>query len=219
MTKRGRWHDDCGEWPLLNWGGAGVVGSGSMSLRERQTSYSHPLRVDEIPAGLLVGGRLGMTIAPGKMDLNGYTGAHDRTLATDLDVLFETFAPTWVISLMEGFEYERFKIPTLLTEYTLRGARVLHYPIVDMRAPTDMKVFSRVIDLIDDELRAGESVMVHCKGGLGRTGVVVASVLVRQGVTPAAAVALTRKHRVGSIQTADQEEWVYTYAQECGGAR
>jgi len=51
-------------------------------------------------------------------------------------------------------------------------------------------------------------VMVHCRGGFGRTGTVAARLLVERGLDPAAAMALVRHTRPGSIETSEQELYV-----------
>jgi hypothetical protein len=53
--------------------------------------------------------------------------------------------------------------------------RDLHAPKLDDLIPT--------LDLIDEEIGAGGLVYIHCWGGCGRTGAVVASWLVKQGWT------------------------------------
>ena len=57
-------------------------------------------------------------------------------------------------------------------------------------------------------LAAGERVLVHCKGGLGRTGLVAARLLVEFGVAPADAVARVRAARPGAIETERQLAYV-----------
>ena len=48
---------------------------------------------------------------------------------------------------------------------------------------------TRILDLIDELLEAGERVYVHCLAGIGRTGTVVGCYLVRHGIPAADAVA------------------------------
>lgn len=66
------------------------------------------------------------------------------------------------------------KIP-YRTKYTY-----IHYPIQDRQIPSDWADFARLVlkvcDIIQN-LREGEKIYLHCKGGHGRSGVVVASIL------------------------------------------
>ncbi len=50
-------------------------------------------------------------------------------------------------------------------------------------------------------LRAGNDVVVHCKGGLGRAGMIAARLLVELGVEPEEAIRSVRQVRKGAIQT------------------
>ena len=71
-----------------------------------------------------------------------------------------------------------------LTPYEtfLRSARRVCHPIVDNSVPTvaEMRV---TLDVIDAALSDGETIYVHCWGGIGRTGLVVGCWLVRRGHT------------------------------------
>ena len=67
------------------------------------------------------------------------------------------------------------KITPYKTKYTY-----IRYPIHDRRVPTDWKSFARFIITLGDiikNLSSGEKIYVHCKGGHGRSGIVVACLL------------------------------------------
>jgi ADP-ribosyl-[dinitrogen reductase] hydrolase len=57
-------------------------------------------------------------------------------------------------------------------------------------------------------LRSGFNVLVHCKGGLGRAGMIAARLLVELGSSPADAVKAVRKVRPGAIETSQQLDHV-----------
>ena len=57
-------------------------------------------------------------------------------------------------------------------------------------------------------LDAGENIVVHCRGGLGRAGMISARLLVETGVDPDVAMARVRAARRGAMETPDQEHWV-----------
>jgi protein-tyrosine phosphatase len=69
----------------------------------------------------------------------------------------------------------------------LAGARHVRFPILDMWVTSDDQLV-RTLDAIDAELAAGGTVLVHCWGGCGRTGTVIAAWWVRHGADPAEAV-------------------------------
>ena len=62
---------------------------------------------------------------------------------------------------------------------------------------------------IQSLLQGGSNVLVHCKGGLGRAGMIAARLMVQLGTDPAEAIASVRAVRPGAIQTPSQEAWVH----------
>lgn len=63
--------------------------------------------------------------------------------------------------------------------------------------------------------RAGEHVEVGCKGGLGRTGTVIACMAFLAGVAPEEAVAWVRRnYDRNAVETREQERWVLWFASE-----
>jgi Swiss Army Knife protein, DSP-PTPase phosphatase domain len=64
-----------------------------------------------------------------------------------------------------------------------------------------------------ERARAGELVEVGCRGGLGRTGTVLACMAVLAGLGPNEAVAWVRgSYDVRAVEMADQERWVEWFA-------
>lgn len=93
------------------------------------------------------------------------------------------------------------------------GLRWVRYRVWDMTAPELQDVRDFVAE-VDGELGRGGRVAVHCLGGVGRTGTMVACYLVLHGMTPPEAIAEVRARRPGSIQTEEQELVVYRYGAE-----
>jgi protein-tyrosine phosphatase len=69
----------------------------------------------------------------------------------------------------------------------LGGAHHVRFPILDMWVTSEEQL-ARTLDAIDEELAAGGIAYVHCWGGCGRTGTVVAAWWVRHGTDPAEAL-------------------------------
>jgi len=92
------------------------------------------------------------------------------------------------------------------------GLHTSHLPLADFTAPT-VEQAATAVGTINRFLVANEPVVVHCEGGMGRTGTILACYLVSQGATAADAVAEIRTRRPGSIETAEQEASVAAY--EC----
>ena len=87
----------------------------------------------------------------------------------------------------------------------------VHLPVKDFSAPAPEQV-ARGVAAIEDAMAAGQRVAVHCGGGLGRTGTLLACLLVDRGLTAREAIARIRAARPGSVETAGQVAAVETYA-------
>ena len=144
------------------------------------TSETHPIRVDFVPDDhTKTPGRLGMTFAPGMKAL-GMRGRWERDLTEDLHVLRDEYGVDALVSVMEEHEYGGYGIPELFERDWIGGIEVVRFAIEDMGVPKEAErdAYWDLILNIADRMRAGETVVVHCRGGLGRTGTVAACVLV-----------------------------------------
>lgn len=83
-----------------------------------------------------------------------------------------------------------------------------HLGIIDRGAPPLLwaKLLLAKMDLM---LRAGEVIAVHCLAGLGRTGMVLAAWLIRDGLTADEALRRLRLIEPGFVQSQEQEELLH----------
>ncbi len=91
------------------------------------------------------------------------------------------------------------------------GLRQLHVPAEYGRAPSEDGIRDFVA-ATKAELERGGKVVVHCVGGIGRTGTVIACYLISEGMEPEDAIASVRRRRPGSIESVEQENAVYAWA-------
>ena len=86
----------------------------------------------------------------------------------------------------------------------------LHLPIVDADIPN--AAFEQSWRDAGPRLRAwlgeGRRILLHCRGGLGRTGTIAARLLIELGMEPGAAVTAVRAARAGTLETRSQEAYV-----------
>lgn len=70
------------------------------------------------------------------------------------------------------------------------GKSVVHhrFTITDHGVPADVQQMVAILDALDRALASGMNVYVHCRAGIGRTGMVVGCYLIRQGYSSAQAI-------------------------------
>jgi protein-tyrosine phosphatase len=115
-----------------------------------------------------------------------------------------------VVSLLTQDEESELDIESEAEEVTKHGMKFISYPIPDRGIPGSSSAAFQMLDAVFDELQRGKSVLVHCRQGIGRSGLVAASLLVLDGEEPRAAIESVSKARgVRVPETADQEQWIY----------
>jgi hypothetical protein len=180
----------------------------------RKTSETSPLRVDFLPdeaTGL--GGRIGLTIAPGKKGM-GLDGEWDRDLDADLARLRETYRASMLVSLCEPHELAFLRVPDLWERARAAGLAVEAYPWVDGGVPPHPAWLSPLIDALVGAASTGRTVVIHCRGGLGRSGLVAACALVALGMGADEAMRIVRAARAGAIERDLQEDFVRAFQAE-----
>jgi protein-tyrosine phosphatase len=175
------------------------------------TSETDPIEVNFLPDDELgTPGRLGMTFAPG-MWAGSVRGRWERNLAADIRALEEDYDTNVLVSLMEEHEYSGYRIPELLERDRIEGIEILRFAIEDMSVPreSESEKFEAFVQDAVQRLEQSQNVVVHCRGGLGRTGTLAACVLVALGRhTADEAIATVREARKGTVQTREQEDFV-----------
>lgn len=87
----------------------------------------------------------------------------------------------------------------------------LHLPVRDLSPPFPEQ-FMHALDFIDRQRSRGKRVAVHCLQGQGRTGVVLAALLIREGESADSAIQRLRTICPGAIGTPEQERALQRFA-------
>ncbi len=166
------------------------------------------LRIDPVTLESYTG-TIGMTICPGRRVSYAIGGDWYRDLDADLRAIREWGASA-LVSLMEAEEMACYGVAELPEKTLKLGMEHYHLPIVDMDVPGEgfERQWLRSGERLRDTLMSGDSIVIHCLGGLGRTGTVVGRLLVELGSDPETAIARIRQARPGTIQTIFQEAYV-----------
>ncbi len=135
----------------------------------------------------------------------GYPGT-GPTLEKSMQFLSES-GVTLVVSLTEH--------PVDEAMVAAEGMDRIHIPVVDFTPPSQNQI-ATFVQAVKAETAGRGVVAVHCAGGKGRTGTMLAAWFVSQGMSSQAAIEHVRSLRPGSIETASQEQAIHAYAARPG---
>ena len=94
-----------------------------------------------------------------------------------------------------------------------QGIQFNSFPIPDLHTPTSEAKFAEALDKLSDTLSSGKNLLIHCRQGLGRSGLVAACLLVTKGLSSDSAVDTVSAARGVSVpETKAQREWIDRYA-------
>ena len=119
-----------------------------------------------------------------------------------------------VVSLVEDSEFDQLCEKKLFVRNIYNhNLKWIHMPIADLKAP-DHKFKKKWITtktLLKNDLMKGNNIILHCKGGIGRSGTIAALILIEHGEENANAIKCVRKKRQGAIENELQEQFVLDY--------
>lgn len=175
-----------------------------------KTSTSHPLRIDSVAVGIAYG-HVGLTFCPGKEQTDALSGVWKRSLDLDMKAI-KAFGAVALVTLMPDSEIQSLRVSPdqIRNKASELGIGWYQLPIRDAGVPdqhfeelwVDAGVRLRAV------LKAGHNIVIHCKGGLGRTGTIAARLLIEFGLDPRMAIQSVRKARPGAIENKLQEEYI-----------
>ncbi len=117
-----------------------------------------------------------------------------------------------MLSLLTPDEEKDLDLKTEARKVKQRGMQFLSLPIPDRQVPPAKSEVKATIEKIDADLQPGKNVVIHCRQGIGRTGLVAACLLITKGLSSGAAIA-SLSARGGPIpETEEQRRWIEQYA-------
>jgi protein-tyrosine phosphatase len=147
---------------------------------------------------------------PGWLATMARPGAGDR-LEEELSQLHAA-GVTVLVSALTGSEVVALGLGDEQRIATSAGLEFVSAPIPDLGLP-EQAVFDTTTSLICRRLAGGAGVVTHCYAGIGRSSLLAAGAMVREGTTPAEAwarISHARGHPVPDLPS--QRQWLDQWA-------
>ena len=125
-----------------------------------------------------------------------------------------------LVSLLEPAEEAEFGLTKEAELCRASGIEFYSFPILDRGVPASSDETVKLVRELEGRLTAGKSVGIHCRQGIGRSGLIAACLLVSTGELPTTAfarISQVRGHQVP--ETAEQREWVEAFAPQVDTSR
>ena len=114
-----------------------------------------------------------------------------------------------VVSLLEPVEARRLGLDAERRESQAQGMAFVSFPIADMGLPKSIDGFSALTLQLFLQIEAGINTLVHCRAGIGRSGLVAAGILLHAGMDAEQAFAHVSKMRGLRVpETISQHSWL-----------
>jgi ADP-ribosyl-[dinitrogen reductase] hydrolase len=155
-----------------------------------------------------------MTFCPGKHGESlDRLAPWKRDMEKDIRAMIDQGADG-VLTIMEPGEMAELQVPDLGGRVTGRGLSWWHLSVRDGGVLHDEQhpQWDAVRRALSTFIMAGKNLVIHCRGGLGRTGTMAAALLMDLvDMSPDEALARVRAARPGAVETPLQETFIQDY--------
>jgi ADP-ribosyl-[dinitrogen reductase] hydrolase len=125
---------------------------------------------------------------------------YGQSLEDDLKVIRD-WGATALVSLIDFYEMKMLGVEDLPEKTIAAGLLWLHLPIGNLGVPDEQfeRKWQERIPLLRRMLGEGQRIVLHCREGNGRTGIVAARLLIETGMEASQAIRSVMKVRPGSF--------------------
>ncbi len=117
-----------------------------------------------------------------------------------------------VVSLLEPAEVRNLGLEAERLEVMACDMGFISFPIPDLGLPPSIEDFSQISQMLFTQISAGITTLVHCRAGIGRSGLLAAGVLLHTGLDVEQAFAhVSRKRGIRVPETPEQYAWLATH--------
>jgi protein-tyrosine phosphatase len=100
------------------------------------------------------------------------------------------------------------------------GMKFVSLPILDRQVPKDEPEVRMSVENVNTDLSSGKNVVIHCRQGVGRSGLLASCLLITKGLSPGAAIdSVTAARGVPIPETDEQRRWIDHYAANLTSAK
>ena len=113
-----------------------------------------------------------------------------------------------IVSLLENEEAGQLDLLGERQAAEDHALRFFSFPIPDRGVPASLQEAVSLLGRITAQLNAGKNVAVHCRQGIGRSGLIAAGALIASGRSPDEAMQIVSSARGIAIpETTEQRRW------------
>jgi len=123
-----------------------------------------------------------------------------------------------VLSLLEDSEVDLLDLGEEEACCARHGMEFFRFPVPDHSVPESPEAFRAFLQPLASRIRKGFSLCIHCWGGIGRSNLTAACLLILLGLDAEEALRGVRRSAGLHVpETREQEAWVRAFRKRCGG--
>lgn len=162
-------------------------------------------------------GKLGISQCPGKNLRKGRDGrSHSRDIQSDL-CDFKSRGVDAIVCLLNDSELRSIGVNPAQYKDSARALEItlIQYPMIEMGVPQSIPHFHTHLVLpVLTHTQQNKRVLIHCRGGVGRSGLLAACLLKHLAHSPSGPAAISTVRRLRdkrAVETRRQEDFVEEY--------
>ena len=160
---------------------------------------------------------LGMCRAPGRNYLETNAKLKHENLISDV-ANFKKQGVNVVICLLNKYElrYIGIDLQTYQDQCKIHNIEFMLFPIVEMAPPeqSPQEIDDKLLTQLCQKIQKREKMIIHCRGGVGRAGTIVALILLKMGLFENSKTAIEYLRKVRHpkcVESYRQEQYVFNF--------
>ncbi len=120
-----------------------------------------------------------------------------------------------LISLLQFDEVNTYSLTNEGFECEAIGIEFVNFQIKDHDVPQFFVPFNQLVEKLSKDLKLGKNIAIHCYAGIGRTGMLASSLLIKQGMqVDQALICLSKARGLRVPETLPQISWLHHHNDE-----